>query len=36
MSQRWPALPGDEWADTLETLHLYAQVVGKIRMGYGP
>ena len=35
MSTRWPVLPADEWADTLETLHLYAQVVGKIRMGYG-
>ena len=36
MSTRWPALPAADWADTLETLHLYAQVVGKIRMGYGP
>lgn len=36
MSTRWPALPADDWADTLETLHLYTQIVGKIRMGYGP
>jgi len=36
MNTRWPHLPADEWSDTLETLHLYAQVVGKIRMGYGP
>ena len=36
MRTRWPALPADDWADTLETLHLYTQIVGKIRMGYGP
>ncbi|MEX1345531.1 MAG: DUF5996 family protein [Candidatus Limnocylindrales bacterium] len=36
MTRPWPALPANEWADTLETLHLFSQVVGKIRMGYGP
>ena len=36
MTTRWPSLPADDWADTLEILHLYTQVVGKIRMGYGP
>ena len=36
MSERWPALPADAWADTLETFHLWAQVVGKIRMARGP
>lgn len=32
----WPRLPVDEWTDTLEALHLFTQVVGKIRMGCGP
>jgi hypothetical protein len=29
---RWPALPSAEWKDTLETLHLWTQIVGKIRL----
>lgn len=32
----WPDLPSDQWADTMETLHLWTQVVGKIRMGNTP
>ena len=28
----WPALPYEEWKDTLSTLHLWTQVVGKIRL----
>src|SRR5690349_2497603 len=28
----WPALPVDDWADTRDTLQLYTQVVGKVRM----
>lgn len=32
MAQEWPRLPLDAWKDTYETLHLYTQVVGKIRM----
>jgi hypothetical protein len=32
----WPALPSDEWFDTLETVHLWTQVVGKIRMVRSP
>lgn len=32
----WPQLPSDGWADTLEALHLYAQIVGKIRLVCGP
>lgn len=32
----WPALPTDEWHDTLETLHLWTQVIGKIRMVQSP
>lgn len=32
----WPELPHDAWADTLETLHLFTQVVGKIRLMQSP
>jgi hypothetical protein len=30
--QRWPAIPVAGWQDTRDTLHLYAQVVGKVRL----
>jgi hypothetical protein len=32
----WPALPYAEWKDTLATLQLWTQVVGKIRMTLSP
>jgi hypothetical protein len=32
----WPALPLDAWRDTYATLHLWTQIVGKIRMAQGP
>ncbi len=28
----WPALPYEPWKDTLATLHLWTQIVGKIRL----
>ena len=28
----WPALPLHEWEDTYRTLHMWTQIVGKIRM----
>ena len=28
----WPALPVAEWRDTRDTLQLWLQIVGKIRM----
>jgi hypothetical protein len=31
-----PELPYDSWKDTLATLHMWTQVVGKIRMGLSP
>lgn len=33
---RWPALEYDEWKDTLATLHLWTQIVGKIRLKLEP
>jgi uncharacterized protein DUF5996 len=32
VSQAWPALPLESWADTSATLHMWAQIVGKIRL----
>lgn len=34
--QRWPALRVDEWSDTRDTLHMWTQVVGKIRLVQSP
>ncbi|NIP83990.1 MAG: hypothetical protein GWM90_34085, partial [Gemmatimonadetes bacterium] len=31
-SHDWPALPLEDWADTQATLHLWTQVVGKVRL----
>lgn len=33
---RWPTLPSDDWTDTLETVHLFTQVIGKVRMVCSP
>ena len=32
----FPPLPLEEWEETKETLHRYAQIVGKVRLGYTP
>jgi hypothetical protein len=32
----WPALPLKEWEDTYHTLHMWTQIVGKIRMTMCP
>jgi len=35
--QKWPPMPSDsEWADTRATLHLWTQVVGKVRLALAP
>ncbi|HXH73426.1 MAG TPA: DUF5996 family protein [Bacteriovoracaceae bacterium] len=34
--ERWPALPFDEWKDTCETLHMWSQIVGKMKMKLSP
>jgi hypothetical protein len=36
MNDDWPALPYSEWADTCATLHLWTQIVGKIRLAHTP
>jgi Family of unknown function (DUF5996) len=35
-TETWPALPYAEWKDTLATLHMWLQIVGKIRMTQTP
>jgi len=32
----WPALPLDSWEDTRATLHMWTQIVGKVRMKLTP
>jgi len=34
--EQWPALPLEEWADTYATLHMWTQIVGKIRLAQTP
>jgi hypothetical protein len=35
-SDAWPALPYEAWSDTCTTLHLWLQIVGKIRLAQTP
>ena len=35
-SETWPALPLEAWRKTYETLHLWTQIVGKIRLAQTP
>ena len=35
-TELWPALPYAQWADTLATLHMWLQIVGKIRLKQEP
>ena len=32
----WPSLPLDSWKDTCATLHMWTQIVGKVRLGLTP
>jgi hypothetical protein len=34
--ERWPALPFEAWKDTATTLHMWTQIVGKIRLAQMP
>src|SRR2546429_4105781 len=35
-AERWPALPYESWKETYETLHMWTQIVGKVRMALSP
>jgi hypothetical protein len=32
----WPRLPFEEWRETYEALHMWTQVVGKVKLGMNP
>lgn len=34
--EAWPALPFAAWADTCATLHMWTQIVGKVRLALSP
>ena len=34
--EEWPALPYQDWRDIRDTLHMYTQVVGKLRLALAP
>jgi Family of unknown function (DUF5996) len=34
--EAWPELPLDEWKQTRDTLHMWMQIVGKVRLGLTP
>jgi Family of unknown function (DUF5996) len=34
--ERWPELPWREWRSTVATLHMWVQIVGKVRMALAP
>jgi uncharacterized protein DUF5996 len=36
LSEVWPALPLNGWLETKETLHLWTQIVGKVRLALAP
>ncbi len=35
-AELWPALPYQAWKETYETLHMWTQIVGKVRMELSP
>ena len=35
-STRWPELPVEAWQDTYATVHLWTQIIGKIRLAFSP
>jgi hypothetical protein len=35
-ADQWPALPFQQWKDTCATLHMWTQIVGKIRLALTP
>ena len=36
ISQNWPEIPFESWEDTKDTLHLFIQILGKIRLALMP
>ena len=36
LPEHWPSLPLEAWSDTYATLHMWTQIVGKIRLAQSP
>src|SRR5713226_6855172 len=36
MTNPWPPLPFEKWKDTYATLHMWTQIVGKVRLAQTP
>jgi len=36
MSDAWPDLPFEPWRPTCDTLHMWTQIVGKVRLALAP
>src|SRR5215469_13594552 len=36
LDERWPALPLEAWSDTCDTLHMWVQIVGKVKLTLSP
>ncbi|MFN7132451.1 MAG: DUF5996 family protein, partial [Myxococcales bacterium] len=36
VEEAWPPLPLEQWRDTYATLHMWTQIVGKVRMALSP
>ena len=36
MNANWPAIPYADWRETAQTLHMWTQIIGKIRMVQSP
>lgn len=36
MTTNWPSLKVSDWTSTRDTLHMWTQIVGKIRMAHAP
>src|SRR2546421_1572404 len=36
MNDAWPELPYEAWRDTKQTLHMYLQMIGKLRLALSP
>jgi hypothetical protein len=34
--ERWPELPYEQWRETRDTLHMYTQILGKVRLALSP
>ena len=34
--EHWPALPYEAWRDTCQTLYMWTQIVGKVRLELSP